>query len=80
MKKPKPVAELSLREAKTEHEKLGREIAAHDKRYYQDDAPVVSDAEYDALRRRYEALERAYRAGEPFTVGFILVGPKDELS
>ncbi len=60
MKKPRPATELSLREAKAEHEKLGAEIAAHDKRYYRDDAPTVSDAEYDALRRRYEALERAF--------------------
>ena len=38
-----------------EYARLGEEIAAHDRRYYQDDAPSVSDADYDALRRRYEA-------------------------
>ena len=43
--------------ARKEHDKLGIEIAAHDARYYQDDAPSVSDADYDTLRRRYEALE-----------------------
>ena len=60
MKKPKPVSELKTAEAKAEHARLGREIAEHDRRYYQDDAPTISDAEYDALRRRYEALERRF--------------------
>jgi DNA ligase (NAD+) len=60
MKKPKSVSELKAGEAKIEHARLGAEIAGHDKRYYQDDAPVVSDAEYDALRRRYEEIERAF--------------------
>ncbi len=36
------------------------EIAAHDQSYYAEDAPTVSDAEYDALRRRYEALEAQF--------------------
>ena len=51
---------LSLRMARAEHARLGAEIAAHDKRYYQDDAPTISDAEYDALRRAYDALEAAH--------------------
>ena len=46
--------------ARAEHQKLGEEIAAHDRAYYQNDAPVVSDAEYDSLRRRYEALEAQF--------------------
>ncbi len=57
MKKSSPVAVLSPLEARAEHARLGEEIAAHDRRYYQDDAPTISDADYDALRRRYEALE-----------------------
>ena len=36
---------------------IGAEIKDHDRRYYEEDAPSVSDAEYDALRQRYEALE-----------------------
>ena len=32
----------------------------HDKRYYQQDAPTVSDADYDALRRRYAAIEDTF--------------------
>src|SRR4051812_41274470 len=43
-----------------EHAKLGAEIAEHDRRYHAEDAPSISDAEYDALRRRYEALEAAH--------------------
>ena len=47
-------------QARAEHEALGREIAEHDRRYYQEDAPTISDAEYDALRQRYEALEARF--------------------
>lgn len=53
----KPLDHLTPDEARVEHEALGAEIAAHDKRYYEEDAPTVSDAEYDGLRKRYEALE-----------------------
>jgi DNA ligase (NAD+) len=54
------VADLSQRQAKAEHAKLEAEIAGHDRRYYQDDAPTVSDAEYDALRKRYTAVEARF--------------------
>jgi DNA ligase (NAD+) len=52
-----PVGDLSEKQAKAEHARLGVEIAEHDRRYYQNDAPTVSDAEYDALRKRYGAIE-----------------------
>ncbi len=55
-----PVETLTPLEARAEHARLAEEITAHDRRYYQDDAPTVSDAEYDALRRRYEALEAGF--------------------
>jgi DNA ligase (NAD+) len=55
-----PVERLSLKQAKTEHARLEAEISAHDKRYYEHDAPTISDADYDALRRRYEALEAQF--------------------
>ncbi len=51
---------LTLSEAKAEYEKLGTEIAKHDDLYHGQDAPLVSDAEYDALRRRYTALEEQF--------------------
>jgi len=57
---PKPVEKLTAKEAKAEHARLEAEITAHDKRYYQEDAPTVSDADYDAQRRRYEALEQQF--------------------
>jgi len=56
----KPVDKLTAREAKAEHARLEAEITAHDRRYYQEDAPTVSDAEYDELRRRYEAIEQRF--------------------
>jgi DNA ligase (NAD+) len=54
------VDDLTEKQAKAEHARLGAEIAGHDRRYYQDDAPSVSDAEYDALRRRYNAIEARF--------------------
>ncbi len=51
---------LTEKQAKAEHARLATEIAGHDRRYYQDDAPSVSDAEYDALRRRYAAIEARF--------------------
>ncbi|WGJ16160.1 NAD-dependent DNA ligase LigA [Methylocapsa sp. D3K7] len=60
MKQPAPIESLSAAQARREHARLGEEIATHDRRYYTDDAPSVSDAEYDALRQRYEALEAAF--------------------
>ena len=41
---------------------LREEIRAHDVRYHQQDAPSISDAAYDALRRKLEALEAAHPA------------------
>jgi DNA ligase (NAD+) len=51
---------LSEAQAKTELKHLAAEITAHDQRYYQQDAPTVSDAEYDALRQRNQAIEQRF--------------------
>jgi len=56
----KAVEDLSEKEAKAEHARLETEISRHDQLYYQKDAPEVSDAEYDALRQRYSALEKRF--------------------
>jgi DNA ligase (NAD+) len=55
-----PVEDLTDKQAKTDHARLAKEIAGHDRRYYQDDAPTVSDAEYDRLRQRYNAIEARF--------------------
>src|SRR5437870_3679195 len=57
---PVEVDDLTPKQAKAEHARLQGEIAAHDTRYYQDDAPAVSDAEYDRLRRRYNEIEARF--------------------
>jgi DNA ligase (NAD+) len=59
-KKPKPVESLSQEEAAAELERLAREIAAHDVRYYAEDSPTISDAEYDELRLRNAAIEQRF--------------------
>ena len=60
-KKSSPdVATLTKAQAKVEHMRLALELEGHDKRYYQDDAPSVSDAEYDALRQRFNAIEKRF--------------------
>ncbi len=54
------VENLTPQQAKAEHARLAAEIAEHDRRYYQEDAPTVSDAEYDRLRQRYAAIEARF--------------------
>ena len=55
-----PVDLLTAKQAKAEHARLQVEISEHDQRYYQQDRPSVSDAEYDALRVRYNAIEARF--------------------
>jgi DNA ligase (NAD+) len=55
-----PVSALTERQAKAELKRLATEIATHDRHYYQQDAPTVSDAEYDALRVRNEEIEARF--------------------
>jgi DNA ligase (NAD+) len=52
--------QLTENEAKTELARLAEEITEHDRRYYQEDAPSVTDAEYDALRRRNDEIEKRF--------------------
>ncbi|MBL8846085.1 MAG: NAD-dependent DNA ligase LigA [Hyphomicrobium zavarzinii] len=59
---PRPVDELSASEAASELAHLAEEIARHDRLYYQSDAPEISDAEYDDLRRRNDAIEARFPA------------------
>ncbi len=47
-------------DAAAELERLAVEMAEHDRRYYEDDAPEITDAEFDALRRRNAAIEARF--------------------
>ena len=54
------VETMSAEDAAEELKRLAAEIAEHDRRYYREDAPTVSDADYDALRRRNAAIEARF--------------------
>ena len=56
----KPVEDLTHKEAETELARLAEEIAGHDRRYHGEDAPTISDADYDALRLRNAAIEARF--------------------
>jgi DNA ligase (NAD+) len=56
----KPVELLTEDEAKADLERLAQEIAQSDRLYYQEDAPRISDAEYDSLRRRNDKIEKRF--------------------
>ena len=56
----KPVGELTDAEAVAELARLAADLAEHDRRYFQDDAPLISDAEYDALKQRNSAIEARF--------------------
>jgi DNA ligase (NAD+) len=53
-------AEIGEAEAARELERLAEEIARHNRLYHSDDAPEISDADYDALVRRNAELEARF--------------------
>jgi DNA ligase (NAD+) len=59
-KAPPGVDTLTKAQAKVEHKRLALEIEGHDRAYYQEDAPKISDAGYDALRQRFNAIEARF--------------------
>lgn len=71
------VKKLTREQAEVELQRLATEIAEHDARYHGDDAPTISDAEYDALRNRNTAIEKRFpdlvRADSPsLSVGSVV--------
>jgi DNA ligase (NAD+) len=54
------VADLTEAGAAAELARLAEEIAGHDLRYFQDEAPTISDGDYDALKRRNADLEARF--------------------
>ncbi|MCB9948921.1 MAG: NAD-dependent DNA ligase LigA [Rhodospirillaceae bacterium] len=75
------VEDLTEEQAAAELAALAAEIAGHDLAYHQQDAPAISDADYDALRRRNGAIEARFpglkredspseRVGAPAAGGF----------
>ena len=76
-----PVKFLLPLDAAAELERLADEIANHDQAYHVHDAPTITDTEYDALRRRNDAIESIFpdlvqtdspskRVGAPIRDGF----------
>lgn len=79
-----PVDSLTPEDAAAELERLAAELAEHDRRYHGEDAPTITDAEYDALKRRNAAIEARFpelvredspsgRVGAPPAEGFAKV-------
>ncbi len=60
MTEQKQVADLTAQEAAQELAFLATEVAKHDAAYHQNDAPEITDAAYDELRKRNEAIEAAF--------------------
>lgn len=66
---------------KEEYEKLCREVWEHNRRYYVEHAPTISDEEFDHLIKKLQAIEKEHpewvtessptrRVGEMLTAGF----------
>ncbi|MCB1414337.1 MAG: NAD-dependent DNA ligase LigA, partial [Xanthobacteraceae bacterium] len=66
------VAKLTPEQAEREHNRLEVLIKQANEEYYQKDAPRLSDAQYDMLRRRFDEIEARF-PGTP-TFESLVVG------
>ena len=55
-----PVEQLDADTAATEHADLAAEMREHERRYYEEDAPTISDAEFDEIVARLQVLEARF--------------------
>jgi len=60
MNSKKNVTHLTPEQAQNELKMLATAIGRHDRQYYELDSPLISDAEYDDLRKRYESIEEQF--------------------
>jgi len=78
------VGNLSFKKAKDKIQKLRDEIKYHEKKYYVDNDPQISDSEFDALVKQLETLEKQFpelitpdsptqRVGEQPVKGFVSI-------
>ncbi|MGL4322985.1 MAG: NAD-dependent DNA ligase LigA [Beijerinckiaceae bacterium] len=68
------VTQMTPIEAQLALDALAAEISGHDERYHRDDAPIISDSAYDALRQRLADIEMAFPHLRSTTAASIAVG------
>ena len=84
MQQDKPIADLTLEEARDELARLAKTLTAANRAYHTQDAPQITDAEFDALKRRNAELELAFpelrradspalQVGAPVAEGFAKI-------
>lgn len=77
---PVPVAQLSPTEAEAELRALLLDLREHDRRYYSEAAPSISDAEYDSLRRRARAIAAHFPGLPAQELGHVGAPPAEQFA
>ena len=71
---PLPITDMDLEQARAELAELAAQIAHHNTAYHHNDAPEISDAEFDGLRRRYDDLLALHPDAQPLNNAANRVG------